>query len=162
MTAAIGSSLPSGRRSGRLGSRKLKLFLVLAALGAGIGYLAVIAAKSGTAYYVTPSELTREAREGVNYRLGGRVVPGSIAWDTDRKNVSFRVADGSESVAWEIEDRAQELPVTYSGVVPNLFEERAFVVVGGTYSPGGVFEADSLIIKHESEFITERRESLEE
>ncbi len=149
---------PAARTGGLC--RRLKLFIVLAALGGGIATLAIVALRSGTQFYVTPSEIVASGRQGVDYRLGGRVVPGSIQWDVDRQFVRFAVTDAADTEAYGIRPNAPAIPVTYADVVPDLFEERAFVVLGGRYSPNGGFAAESMIIKHESEFITERERSL--
>jgi cytochrome c-type biogenesis protein CcmE len=150
----------SRRPPGRFGSRRLKLFIVLAALGLGVGYLAVMAARSGTAYYVTPSELLQKPSQGTEYRVGGRIVPGSIQWDSAHKVVHFLIADASETQAYSIAGGSPTVGVAYDGVVPNLFAEKAFVVLGGRYAGADQFAADSLVIKHESEFITEKKESV--
>jgi cytochrome c-type biogenesis protein CcmE len=143
-------------------SRRFKLFTVLALLGAGIATLAFIAARSGTAFYVTPAELVTTAEQGVDYRLGGRIVPGTISWDDQHRFVRFSLTEAAETEAYGIKNGAPTIPVSYEGVVPDLFAERAFVVVGGTYSPASGFSAETLIIKHESEFIAERERSLEQ
>src|SRR5437867_13091082 len=83
--------IPASRRS-LLSTRRFKLLVVLVAFAAGIGYLAVIAARSGTSYYVTPTELLANPTTGVDYRLGGRVVPNTIRWDTEHKVVHFQIA----------------------------------------------------------------------
>lgn len=142
-------------------SRRLKLVLALGVLGIGIATLAIIAGRSGTQYYVTPSELLANNDARTEYRLGGRVVPGSIEWDTEHKTVRFLVTDGSETEPFAIKEGAPEIPVVYADVIPDLFEERVFVVLGGKYGASTGFDARSLVIKHESEFITERKESLE-
>lgn len=163
--AAADGPIEVGSRSGRpprgrFASRRLKLFIVLAALGVGVGYLAVMAARSGTAYYVTPSELLQRPSAGTEYRVGGRIVPGSIQWDSAHKVVHFRLADASESQAYAIAAGSPTVTVAYDGVVPNLFADKAFVVIGGRYAAADQFTADSLVIKHESEFITEKKESV--
>ncbi len=71
------------------------------------------------------------------------------------------VTDGSETEPFAIKEGAPEIPVVYADVIPDLFEERVFVVLGGEYGASTGFDARSLVIKHESEFITERKESLE-
>jgi cytochrome c-type biogenesis protein CcmE len=141
-------------------SRRVKLTLVLAILGCGIGALAFIAARSGAEFYVTPTEIVATGKPGVDYRLGGRVVPGSIQWDSGHTFVHFLITDAADTEAYGIKPNAPTIPVIYDGVVPDLFEERAFVVLGGRYSSNAGFAASSLIIKHESEFIKERERSL--
>ncbi len=141
----------------RFGSRRFRLALVLLALAGGIAYLAVIAARSGTAFYVTPTELLRDTEPGAVYRLGGRVIPDSIDWGDGA--LRFRIGDGDPARSFTFETGGQWLPVSYSGVVPDLFAERAFVVVEGTYTREGGFDASSLIIKHESEFLSERKKA---
>jgi cytochrome c-type biogenesis protein CcmE len=94
-------------------------------------------------YYQTPSEvLTDAGRVGAGrFRLGGQVVPGSIA--NDGASVTFDVTDGHATVS-----------VAHEGAPQQLFREGIGVVVEGTWD-GAIFHSDSMIIKHDEQYRTE-------
>ncbi|MQC19445.1 MAG: hypothetical protein DWG83_02585, partial [Chloroflexi bacterium] len=69
----------AGSLSSRLSSRRARLLGVLALASIAIGTLAVAAASSSLSYYVTPEEFAQELDPGGSrWRVGGRVVPGTI------------------------------------------------------------------------------------
>lgn len=132
-----------------LGSTRARLVAVLALATVVIGVLAVQAADSSLSYYVTPEEFAQEIDpEGRRWRVGGRVVDGSIVED----------ARGSP-IAWVVEgeqgDR-MDIVIADSGVaIPDLFTPRAFVVVEGVADDAGRLTASSVIVRHEPEFVTD-------
>ena len=103
-------------------------------------YLIVTGLNLGTAYYLTVGEL----RAGGGARMGpirvsGNVVPGSIV--RNGTQVSFQIADSTGS-----------LPVTYSGVVPDIFGDNIQVVVEGRTDGARSFQATTLLAKCPSKF----------
>lgn len=134
-----------GHLGSLLGSRRAKLLAVLAVASLGIGALAVQAAGSAVSYYVTPEEFATQlgGREG-RWRVGGRVVEGSVV-DERGRPVAFQI----------VGEHGETMQISYDGVKPNLFGPRAFVVVEGTAEGPGRLRASSVIIKHESEFVTD-------
>ncbi len=76
-----------------------------------------------------------------NFRIGGLVVDDSIARDTGSLEVRFRVTDLS-----------CELPVSYTGVLPDLFREGQGVVAHGRLDDG-VFVADTILAKHDENYM---------
>ena len=108
------------------------LLLVVAAFGA----LIAISVTSSLVYYVTPSELAAEARAGP-VRLYGVVEPGSVAWDAASSTVSFRVTDGSVTMAVQ----SRSLPT-------GLFREGIGVVLAGRAPAAGMFVAEEILVKH--------------
>lgn len=120
----------------------------LTVIGAGMGFLALAAALTfyalgqQTSYFYMPADLsTRPVAEGERIRLGGLVEKGSIVRG-EGTVVRFRVTDHEQSV-----------PVTYSGILPDLFREEQGVVTEGTLGPGGVFVADSVLAKHDETYM---------
>lgn len=139
MTAAR----PSQPRRGVLASRRNRLIAVLLLATIAVTGLTVSAAGSSLSYYSTPEEFAqRLAGDGTRWRVGGRVVDGSIVEEQGRP-VSFVIV-GEES--------GEQMSILYGGIKPNLFGPGAFVVVEGTSEGGGKLRASSVIIKHESEF----------
>jgi len=130
---------------GLLSSRRNRLIAVLLVATAAISALAISAAGDTLSYYVTPEEFAQEIDPvGHRWRVGGRVVDGTI------------VEDGGRPVRFEIVgDGGEHMTISYTeGALPNLFGPNAFVVVEGVAAGAGVIDASSLIIKHEDEFLT--------
>jgi cytochrome c-type biogenesis protein CcmE len=107
-----------------------------------IVYLVLTSLQTSAVYYLTVGELLGRgsAATGQPVRLVGEVVDGSI--ERDRQHLRFTLSDGTASI-----------PVTHSGVVPDLFGYRAEgayqdVVVEGRYTAAGVFEARNIIVRH--------------
>ena len=78
---------------------------------------------------------------GIRFRLGGLVETGSVAR-----------GEGT-AVRFVITDRAKTLPVTYTGLLPDLFREGQGVVAEGTLAPDGVFHADNVLAKHDENYM---------
>ena len=108
------------------------LALVLGAFGA----LVAISLSSALVYYVTPSELGADARAGP-VRLYGVVEPGSVHWDADSSTMTFRVSDGTTTMAVE----SLSLPT-------GLFRDGIGVVLAGRVTSPGAFLADEVLVKH--------------
>ncbi len=76
------------------------------------------------------------------FRIGGLVVDDSI-----------NRAEGSMDVRFRVTDTACELPVMYSGVLPDLFREGQGVVAHGRLGDDGVFVADKILAKHDENYM---------
>src|SRR5690606_14957280 len=74
-------------------------------------------------------------------RGGGCVKPGSV-----------KRASGSLQVNFVITDGAAEVPVSYSGILPDLFAEGEAAVVNGTLDGQGVFQATQVLAKHDENY----------
>ena len=77
-----------------------------------------------------------------NFRVGGLVVDGSVQREEGSLDVSFLVTD-----------MRCDLPVTYSGVLPDLFREGQGVVAHGRMNEGNVFVADKILAKHDENYM---------
>ncbi|MHB8960885.1 MAG: cytochrome c maturation protein CcmE [Candidatus Limnocylindrales bacterium] len=91
---------------------------------------------SAVVYYRTPTELLASPTFTAT-RLYGLVVPGSVRVDEAARRLTFRVTDGSASVAVE----STALPTA-------LFRDGVGVVLEGRLASGGVFVADAVLVKH--------------
>lgn len=121
-----------------------RLTLALLALAAVIGaaVLALSALKDQASFFYAPSDVQRDGLPiGKAVRLGGLVAPGSIKHLPDGISVHFVVTDGKASV-----------PVTFSGIVPDLFRENSGVVAEGHFQPDGSFVATNLLAKHDANY----------
>ena len=122
-----------------------RLILVILALAALIGaaLLAMSALKDQAAYFYTPSEArAKMVGPGRAIRLGGMVVKGSLKRAADGVSIRFDVSDGKAVV-----------PVTYTGVTPDLFREGSGVVADGKFEPGGTFAAKEILAKHDERYM---------
>jgi len=126
-------------------TRKQRRFALVAA-GLGILGLALVlilnALKDSIVFFNSPSDLVEKHVEpGRRLRLGGLVESGSVARG-ENLAVRFRVTDGSHTVA-----------VTFQGLLPDLFREGQGVVAEGTVDASGVFKADTVLAKHDENYM---------
>ncbi len=98
--------------------------------------LVAISLTSAIVYYVTPTELAARAPGGA-VRLFGVVAPGSVRWDRSSSLLSFRVTDGTTTVAVS----SRSLPTA-------LFRDGVGVVLAGRSTEPGRFMADEILVKH--------------
>ena len=122
-----------------------RLILAVLALVAltGAGFIAAAALREEASYFYTPSSLQKEKPQaGKAIRIGGMVKPGSIKRDDDGVTVRFIVQDKSAS-----------LQVQYKGITPDLFVEGSGVVADGRLTQNGDFVADSLLAKHDENYV---------
>lgn len=126
-------------------TRKQKRGLLI---GGGVGVLAVaailvmFALRDTIVFFQTPSDVVAQKVEpGQRFRLGGLVAEGSVKRGSGT-HVAFTVTDTTESV-----------PVTYEGILPDLFREGQGVVTEGTLSASGVFIADTVLAKHDENYM---------
>jgi cytochrome c-type biogenesis protein CcmE len=127
---------PRWRRSARL-----RLLICLAIVVGALAWVTVRGLTGSFVYYLTPTDIVSQhkAQVGERVRLGGYVVPGSVARATS--TLTFTVTDGTDS-----------MPVTDTGSVPELFKPGQGVVLEGTLGSDGRFHSDTLLIKHSGEY----------
>src|SRR5690606_6230758 len=125
-------------------SRKTRRLLALAAAGSVLCVavaLVLVAMKEDIVFFRSPSDILKDGAEGMQVRLGGMVESDSVVRSPDGLQVTFHVTDGAGSV-----------PVSYSGILPDLFREGQGVVVEGTMRDG-TFQAASVLAKHDETYI---------
>jgi cytochrome c-type biogenesis protein CcmE len=120
----------------------------LVMIGGGLGVLAIAVAlmlnafRDSIVFFNSPSDVVEKHVEpGTRIRLGGLVKDGSLMRGNDLR-VRFDVTDGKT-----------EIPVTYRGVLPDLFREGQGVVAEGALDNGGVFDADTILAKHDETYM---------
>ncbi len=112
----------------------------LAAIGVAAA-LVLNALDSNIALYVTPSEVAAgKAPTGKAFRIGGMVKEGSIARD-------------NLTVNFVITDTARDIPVAYTGILPDLFKEGKGAVVQGRLGADGKFSATEVLAKHDENYM---------
>ena len=103
--------------------------------------LVLNALNSNIALYVTPSEVAAgKTPKGQAFRIGGLVKDGSLK--RDNLTVHFIVTD-----------LAQEVPVSYTGILPDLFKEGKGAVVQGRLEANGSFKASEVLAKHDENYM---------
>jgi cytochrome c-type biogenesis protein CcmE len=125
--------------------RRKRLWVVLGIL-AGVAAsvtLAVLASRENIMFYYDPSQIAAgQAPTLKRFRVGGMVVKGSVA----RKS-------GDLKVRFVLSDFAHEVPVEYTGVLPDLFREGQGVIAHGTMGANGAFVADEVLAKHDEKYM---------
>jgi len=112
-------------------------FVALTIATALIGY----AMRDGINFFRSPSQVIAEPPSSSEvFRIGGLVEEGSLKRGQG-ESISFSVTDGGASV-----------PVVYTGVLPDLFEENQGMVGTGTYV-NGVFQATEILAKHDESYM---------
>jgi cytochrome c-type biogenesis protein CcmE len=113
-------------------------------LGVSIsGALALQAFRANVMFFFDPSAVASgEAPAGERFRLGGMVTKGSV-----RRN------PGTLDVRFVVTDFAHDVPVLYSGVLPDLFREGQGVVAHGRMRADGTFVADEVLAKHDENYM---------
>ncbi|MCA1403388.1 cytochrome c maturation protein CcmE [Ensifer sp. IC3342] len=121
----------------------------LAIIGGGVGFLmaavflVMFAFSQAVAYFYVPGDLAKASlAPGTRIRLGGLVETGSLQRG-EGKTVTFNVTDTLGTV-----------PVTYTGILPDLFREGQGVVAEGAFVAGSpVFVADTVLAKHDETYM---------
>jgi cytochrome c-type biogenesis protein CcmE len=94
-------------------------------------------------FYYDPSQVALgKAPLTKRFRIGGMVVKGSVA----RK-------PGDLEVRFVLTDFAHQVPVEYTGVLPDLFREGQGIIAHGTMNSNGAFVADEVLAKHDEKYM---------
>lgn len=126
------------RKHRRLGFVAAGMICLLIAVG-----LVLNAFEDSLVFFYTPSDMAeKDIPEGRRFRLGGLVEEGSVKRLEDGLTVEFIVTDLTATV-----------PVSYRGPLPDLFREGQGVVTEGRMASGGVFIADSVLAKHDENYM---------
>jgi cytochrome c-type biogenesis protein CcmE len=125
--------------------RRKRLYVVLGMLGgvAAAVTLAVMASRQNIMFYYDPSQVAAgQAPASQRFRIGGMVVKGSV-----------QRQPGDLTVRFVLSDFAHEVPVEYSGVLPDLFREGQGIIAHGTLNAHGAFVADEVLAKHDEKYM---------
>lgn len=124
-------------------NQRLVLALVAIAALATAGVVAAFALQDTASYFKAPSDLsTQPPAQGTVFRLGGMVKDGSVNRSGDGLTMSFVVTDFSA-----------ETPVSYRGIVPDLFREGQGVIATGSLGADGRFTAKEILAKHDEKYM---------
>ena len=125
--------------------RRQRLLVVIGIIaGTGIGVGVALKAFSGNMlYYYTPTQvLQKHLGPSRVFRLGGLVEKGSVKRKPDSLTISFTVTDNHK-----------QIPVVFTGVLPNLFRPGQGVIANGHMNGKGVFVANDVLAKHDSKYM---------
>jgi cytochrome c-type biogenesis protein CcmE len=119
-----------------------RLWLVVGALVAlgGAGVLAFSTLGDKATYFYAPSDLAGKAPPAEAIRLGGMVEKGSLV-------------RAGQTVTFVVTDNARTVPVTYTGILPDLFREGQGVIAEGRIDPAGTFHAETILAKHDEKYM---------
>ena len=105
--------------------------------------LVLRAFNSNMVFFFTPTQVVeKQAPMDRTFRIGGLVTAGSVKRQPDGLTVTF-----------EVTDTAKTIPVTYTGILPDLFKEGKGVVAQGKIGADGVFRAAEVLAKHDENYM---------
>ena len=120
----------------------------LVLIGGSLGVLALAAVlvlsalKDSIVFFNSPTDVAeKKIQPGSRIRLGGLVKPGTLQ-KGEQLAVRFEVTDGNRAIM-----------VSYQGILPDLFREGQGVIAEGMLEPGGGFKADSVLAKHDENYM---------
>jgi len=123
--------------------RMLAVGLVVIGVGIAVAFT-LQALKDNMMFFVSVSDVVAgDYPTERNFRLGGLVLEGSI----ERQ-------EGSLEMTFIVTDMRCQVPVSYTGVLPDLFREGQGVVAHGRLEDGGVFVADTILAKHDENYMS--------
>ena len=114
-----------------------------------IAFLAVIGLQESTVFFYTPKEILAAPAsfESKTIRIGALVQRNSVKWDAQKILLTFDITD----------DMQHFIPVVYSGIKPDMFQEGQGVVVEGQINHQ-VFHAKQLLVKHSEDYKVSAKE----
>jgi cytochrome c-type biogenesis protein CcmE len=132
-----------------------RLWIVISALAglAAVVALVLVAFEDSIVFFYSPSDIVeKEPPPGRRLRLGGLVEEKSVTRGADGVTISFRVTDTENTV-----------PVSFRGMLPDLFREGQGVVAEGRLDESGVLIASQVLAKHDENYMpAEVAEALKE
>lgn len=121
--------------------RSVFIFGGLSVLALAVG-LVLVALEDNIVFFYSPSDVVaQKVTTGQRFRLGGLVEDGSL-----------KRGQGTE-VEFSITDNAEVVRVKFDGLLPDLFREGQGVVTEGKIAPDGTFQADSVLAKHDENYM---------
>jgi cytochrome c-type biogenesis protein CcmE len=124
--------------------KQRRLILISVGLGVlGVAVALVLTSLTDSiVFFNSPTDVVeKQVKPQTRIRLGGLVQPGSVV-KSDDLHVRFEVTDGNKAI-----------PVTYQGILPDLFREGQGVIAEGKLDPAGTLKADSVLAKHDERYM---------
>lgn len=124
------------------GRRKMLVLLVLFGVGVAT-VLGLSAFDENLLYFYSPTQVkSGEAPTARSLRVGGLVVNDSVVRSDKGLEVQFTLTDNTETI-----------PVSYSGILPDLFREGQGIVAIGALNQDGLFVAEEVLAKHDENYM---------
>jgi len=121
--------------------RRVQILLVAALALAGSTALIGYAMRDGINFFRSPAQIIAEPpAEGEVFRIGGLVETGTL------------LRGQGEAITFKVTDTAESIPVSYTGILPDLFEEGKGVVATGQMV-AGTFVASEILAKHDESYM---------
>ena len=119
-------------------------FILVGVAGLAIAAALVLSAfQNNLVFFFSPTQVVaKQAPTNRTFRIGGLVETNSLKRDNDGLTVHFTVTD-----------TATTIPVVYKGILPDLFKEGRGCVAQGKVGVDGVFYADSVLAKHDENYM---------
>jgi len=126
--------------------RRHKRIIFICAALAAIGlatWLVLGAFRENLVFFFSPTQVAaKEAPVNKTFRIGGLVGEGTLKRDPDGLTVRFTITD-----------TANTIPVVYKGILPDLFKEGRGCVAQGRMNSDGMFYADTIMAKHDENYM---------
>ena len=124
--------------------QKRFVFIAVAVAGLSLAVgLVLYALRGNVNLYFTPTQVyNNEVPKGRSFRIGGLVEEGSVKREKDGLTTNFVITDTNKKI-----------PVTYKGILPDLFKEGKGVVAQGKVEADGVMYAEEVLAKHDENYM---------
>jgi cytochrome c-type biogenesis protein CcmE len=122
--------------------RRLYFAIALVCAGATGAALVVRALQDNVLYFYSPSDIeAKHVPANISFRIGGLVQQGSV------------IRGPGEAVRFVVTDGRKQVPVSYSGALPDLFREGQGVVASGALGRDRTFRASEILAKHDERYM---------
>ncbi len=125
-------------------TRKQRRLTIIGSCGAVLAVAAALvlfAMRDSIVFFHGPSDvIDKSIQAGTRFRLGGLVKEGTVLRE-------------GQTVTFDVTDNNKQVRVTYTGILPDLFREGQGVVTEGVLQPGGLFKADSVLARHDENYM---------
>jgi cytochrome c-type biogenesis protein CcmE len=125
--------------------KRRRLYVLAAALLALAGATALVltALQENIVFFKSPTDLVEKPpAAGQRLRIGGLVEEDSV-----------RRLDGGLRIEFRVTDLTHAVPVSYKGVLPDLFREGQGIIAEGALTEDGVFVASDVLAKHDENYM---------
>jgi len=124
-----------------------KLLVIVVLFGVSLAtVLALSAFQQNLLYFYSPTQIKAgEAPKDRPFRVGGLVVKGSVKRSNEH--------DNKLDVKFVVTDNHYSIPISYSGILPDLFREGQGIVAMGKMNSSGLFVASQVLAKHDEKYM---------
>lgn len=120
-------------------------FIILGLLTLGVATALVLTAlEDKIVFFYSPTDIVTKKQTPTNQqvRVGGLVKEGT--WKKPTNDLTHR---------FTVTDLRHDIPISYKGIIPDIFREGQGVVVLGKLQADGNFQADEVLAKHDEKYM---------